>query len=297
MLFFTTIISLVLISLVNCQTYGTIEVTIATASLQTNANAFADICIQNDATTAVSLPFKDRTLCGCQTKTVTNSSIPVWQTVCTSAATARYVSGARIVIEVWNQTTSTTTTLLGGVTIGVSQVISNGDNGKQVTLPIAGGTSTGNLIVKVVWTQIVTPPTTNFGYINVTLLSAEIATSANLYADVCLQNGSDTTAASLPVKNRTMCGCQTKTVSASIHPIWQQMCTSAVTNRWTNGTRVSVEVWDQLSTSMTNFIGGASLVISQLLTNGDNNKELPLALSGGSQSGKIWIQVQWTPAM
>jgi len=294
-LVFIAIISLALLSVAKCQTFGTIEVTIATASLQSNANAFADICTQNDTTTAVSLPFKDRTACGCQTKTVTNSSIPVWQTVCTST-TARYVSGARIVIEVWNQTNASTTTLLGGVTIGVSQLLTNGDNGKQVTLPIAGGTSSGNLIVKVVWTEVVVQSTTNFGYINVSLLSAEVTTAANAYADVCLQNGSDTTAASLPVKTRSMCGCQTNTVSNTLHPIWQQGCTSSQANRWTNETRVSVEIWDQLSTTMTNFIGGASLVISQMLKNGDNNKELPLALSGGSQSGKIWIQVQWTPA-
>lgn len=292
---FKLIICFTLYCAVKCQTMGTIEVTIATASLGSNANAFADVCIQNDATTTVALPFKDRTVCSCQTKTVTNSSIPVWQTVC-SSTTTRYVIGSRIVVEVFNQTTSTTTTFLGGVTIGVQSMITNGDNGKQITLPISGGTGTGNLILKVVWTQVTVQPAVNFGYIDVQLLSAEVATAVNAYSDVCVQNGSDTTAVSFPVKNRTLCGCQTTTMNSTIHPIWQQSCTSPKTNKWLNTTRITLEIWDQLSTTTTNFVGGAAVNITQLLTNGDNNKEIQLALAGGSQSGKIWTKITWTPA-
>jgi Ca2+-dependent lipid-binding protein len=291
---FKLILCATLCCAVRSQSMGTIEVTIATASLGSNANAFADVCIQNDATTTVALPFRDRTLCSCQTKTVTNSSIPVWQTVC-SSPTMRYVVGSRVVVEVFNQTTSTTNTFLGGITIGIQAMINNGDNGKQITLPISGGTGTGNLILKVVWTAVTVVPTVTYGNIDVQLLSAEIATPVNAFSDVCLQNGTDTTAVSFPVKTRTLCGCQTTTMNNTVHPIWQQACTSPKTNKWLNTTRITVEVWDQLSASTTNFIGGAAVNITQLLANGDNNKEIQLALAGGSQSGKIWTKIIWTP--
>jgi len=293
---FKLIICFTLYCAVKCRTIGTIEVTIATASLGSAANAYADICIQNDTTTTVALPFRDRSLCSCTTKTVNNSSIPVWQTVC-SSTTTRYVIGSRIVVEVFNQSTTTTATFLGGITLAIQSMITNGDNGKQISLPISGGTGTGNLVLKIVWTAVtVVIPTANFGYLDAQLLSAELANPVNAYADVCLQNGTDTTAVAFPVKNRTLCGCQTTTMNNTIHPIWQQSCTSPKTNKWLNTTRISFEIWDQLSTTTTNFIGGAAVNITQLLTNGDNNKEIQLALAGGAQSGKIWAKIVWTAA-
>lgn len=79
--------------------------------------------------------------------------------VCTLASTERYVSTSRIVFEVYDQTSSTSTTFLGGATVDLSQTIANNDINKQLTLPFAGGVQTGNIYVKINFTA--TSNTTN----------------------------------------------------------------------------------------------------------------------------------------
>jgi len=137
--------------------------------------------------------------------------------------------------------------------------------------------------------------TAKLGWIDIEMASAELSTKANAYADVCIQNA--TTAVTLPIKNRTTCvSCATKAINGTLHPVWTAVCTGSHTYKWIDGARVTFEVWDQISTTNNNFIGGASLTIQQLLTNGDSHKEIALPLAGGPGSGKIYVRVTWTAA-
>ncbi len=100
----------------------------------------------------------------------------------------------------------------------------------------------------------------------------------------------------LPLKNRTGCtSCQTKVINGTLHPVWSAVCTGSHSFQWVDQARVTFEVWDQISTTSNNFVGGASLTIPQMVANGDNHKEIALPLAGGPGSGKIYARVTWTP--
>ncbi len=99
----------------------------------------------------------------------------------------------------------------------------------------------------------------------------------------------------MPLKNRTTCtSCHTKTISGTLHPVWSAVCEGSHKFQWTDQSRVTFEVWDMISSTKNNFVGGASLTIPQLIANGDSHKEIPLPLAGGTVSGKIYVRVTWT---
>jgi len=85
-------------------------------------------------------------------------------------------------------------------------------------------------------------------------------------------------------------------IDSSAHPIWSKICSGTNSNKWMDSARVTIEVWDKISSTITNFVGGASITIAQLMANGDSHKEIKLALAGGAQSGSVFTRVTWTPA-
>ena len=136
----------------------------------------------------------------------------------------------------------------------------------------------------------------NLGHIDINVVSATLSRAANAYATVCIQNSS--VPLTLPIQNRASCvSCSTNLQSSTSHPYWNDVCAGSGKYLFVSDSRVSFEVWDSHGTGAANkiFLGGASLTIPQLLSHGDNHRELHLGLTGGSASGSVVGRVTWTP--
>jgi len=143
--------------------------------------------------------------------------------------------------------------------------------------------------------QCVAPtPPVQLGYIDIELASAQLSKKAMVFADVCIQNSS--TVVSLPVADRQTCvSCTTKVISPTTAPVWGAVCAGSHKYLWVNGSRVNFEVWEQTSSTKNTFAGGASVLVSQVVANGDNHKQINLSLANGNNSGKMTVRVTWTP--
>ncbi|KAH9395557.1 hypothetical protein TYRP_020584 [Tyrophagus putrescentiae] len=133
------------------------------------------------------------------------------------------------------------------------------------------------------------------GIIDVEVVSASLSQRANAYANVCIQNSS--TLMTLPIKNRASCvTCVTNPVNNSLNPVWNSVCAKSGKHLFVQESRVSIELWDNHGVGAANkvFLGGVSLTIPQLLSQGDSHRELHLSLAGGVASGLLNFRVTWT---
>ena len=134
------------------------------------------------------------------------------------------------------------------------------------------------------------------GHIDIEVVSASLSTRANAYATVCIQNS--TTPLTLPIQNRASCvSCSSNVVPSTTLPTWHSVCAGSGKYLFVSDARVSFEVWDNHGEGAANkiFLGGASVTIPQLLSHGDNHKQLHLALTGGHTAGQVNAIVTWTP--
>ncbi|KAJ6225738.1 hypothetical protein RDWZM_004283 [Blomia tropicalis] len=134
----------------------------------------------------------------------------------------------------------------------------------------------------------------HIGHIDIEIKSASFSRAVNAYAMVSIFNS--TNEMTLPIQDRSSATtCKTSVITNSDYPHWNSICTGSDALRFVEQSRVIFEVFDNFNGDRQTFLGGASITIPQLLSHGDNNKQLHLALSGGLIASQINCRITWTP--
>ena len=120
------------------------------------------------------------------------------------------------------------------------------------------------------------------GFIDVTMISAELSHPARTYVATCIANSSAVVDLPLSAEQRRHCTtCTSSLSSLTRYPTWHQSCLNSHQFRFPLQSRVTFELWESFRTSTKRFLGGITLTIQQLLASDDNGKELYLRTAGG----------------
>jgi hypothetical protein len=141
--------------------------------------------------------------------------------------------------------------------------------------------------------ECVAPPS-SLGYIDVKIVSAELNQRGNIFAEVFIQN--NTNPVMLPITRKSPGWFWTTPIIPSTkNPVWSFITRGTRDHIWSIDSELIFQLWDHVTSTYNNYIGGGIVTIQHLISGGNNNKAIIIPINGGIYSAKITAHVTWTP--